>query len=54
MSEEPECIEENKTELRARKVLLATDSELRLLCGELTAREIKTIRAVVKFICHAQ
>ena len=35
---------------RAAKVANATDSQLRLMWGELTAQEIRTIRAVVNYI----
>ena len=38
------------TQARAKKLDRASDAELRLLCGELTAQEIRTIRAVLKFI----
>ena len=36
--------------LRADKIQNATDSQLRLMCGELTAQEIRSIRAVVNYI----
>jgi len=36
--------------LRADKIQNASDSQLRLMCGELTAQEIRSIRAVVNYI----
>lgn len=36
--------------LRANKVKDASDSQLRLMCGELTAQEIRSIRAIVNYI----
>ena len=36
--------------LRADKIQNASDSQLRLMCGELTAQEIRSIRAVVNHI----
>ena len=38
------------TQARAKRLDRASNAELRLLCGELTSSEIRTIRAVVKFI----
>lgn len=35
---------------RAEEIAKATDQSLRLLCGEMTAREIRSVRAVVNFI----
>lgn len=36
--------------LRANKIQNANDSQLRLMCGELTAQEIRSIRAIVNYI----
>lgn len=36
--------------LRAEKVKNVSDSQLRLMCGELTAQEIRSIRAIVNYI----
>jgi hypothetical protein len=36
--------------LRADKIQNASDSQLRLMCGELTAQEIRSIRAIVNYI----
>jgi len=36
--------------LRADKIKNASDSQLRLVCGELTAQEIRSIRAIVNYI----
>ena len=38
------------THARTKKLQRASDAELRLLCGELTAQEVRTIRAVLNFI----
>lgn len=36
--------------LRAEKIKNASDSQLRLMAGELTAGEIRSIRAIVDYI----
>lgn len=38
------------TYARTTKLQRASDAELRLLCGELSAQEVRTIRAVLNFI----
>ncbi len=35
---------------RAKKLSEASNAQLSLICGELTARELRTIRAVLGFI----
>ena len=47
-----ECrvIEWHGTHARTKKLQRASDAELRLLCGELSAQEVRTIRAVLNFI----
>jgi len=35
---------------RAEKLSCASNAQLSLICGELTARELRTIRAVIGFI----
>jgi len=35
---------------RAEKLSCASNAQLSLICGELTARELRTIRAVLGFI----
>ena len=43
-------IEWHGTHARTKKLQRASDAELRLLCGELSAQEVRTIRAVLNFI----
>lgn len=38
---------------RAKTVKAASDAQLRLMCGELTAQEIRSIRAMVNYIVRA-
>lgn len=40
----------HQTHLRAEAIKAASDAQLRLMCGELTAQEIRSIRAVVNHI----
>jgi len=49
---EQELIEYYYTSQRAERIKSASDSQLRLMCGEMTAQEIRTVRAVVNYICE--